>query len=124
MADWTCKFQDDDVLDELLMQLATFDYFSRQSHSSDRIEFLVGNTESPSLKIEVFANEHPPPHFRVKYAGETANYQISDCEQINGDLKRYYRVIRRWHSKNKSKLIEAWNEFRPSGCPVGKYVDS
>lgn len=31
------------------------------------------------LKIEIFSREHPPPHFRVFCAGETANFAIKDC---------------------------------------------
>jgi hypothetical protein len=26
------------------------------------------------LKISIFAREHPPPHFRVSFQGESANY--------------------------------------------------
>tara|TARA_R110001606_G_scaffold117232_4_gene246634 strand:+ start:5453 stop:5722 length:270 start_codon:yes stop_codon:yes gene_type:complete len=36
------------------------------------------------LKIEIFANEHPPPHFRVIYQGSSANFQISNCGLMNG----------------------------------------
>ena len=31
------------------------------------------------LKIEVFSNEHPPPHFRVIYAGKSNAFSIRDC---------------------------------------------
>ncbi|MGH8194068.1 MAG: DUF4160 domain-containing protein [Woeseiaceae bacterium] len=40
------------------------------------------------LKVEIFSDEHPPPHFRVKYSGETANYTIKDCTKINGGLDK------------------------------------
>lgn len=73
------------------------------------------------LKIEVFSNEHPPPHFRVKYGGETANFTISDCAKLNGGLNRWERNIKAWHKKNKDALIQAWNASRPSDCPVGNY---
>jgi hypothetical protein len=73
------------------------------------------------LRIEVFSNEHPPPHFRVSCNGETANYRISDCEQLNGGLSRYYGVIKTWHAENKTRLIEIWNDRRPADCPVGVY---
>lgn len=82
-------------------------------------EKLVGQLQG--LKIEVFANEHPPPHFRVKYSGETANYAISDCRQLNGGLEKWYRNVKEWHSKNKQLLIDTWNNTRPSDCPVGEY---
>jgi type I restriction enzyme, R subunit len=75
------------------------------------------------LRVEVFSDEHPPPHFRVSCNGETANYKISDCAQLNGGLVRYYGVIKAWHAENKPKLIETWNERRPTDCPVGAYRD-
>lgn len=84
-------------------------------------EFLV--KEITGLKIEVFANEHPPPHFRVKHADGVANYRISDCVRINGRGKilKHERAIRKWWEDNKGELINAWNNHRPSGCPVGEY---
>lgn len=73
------------------------------------------------LKVEIFANEHPPLHFCVYYAGQTANYAISDCRQLNGGLKEWYRNVRAWHADNKQTLINEWNAMRPSDCSVGKY---
>lgn len=75
------------------------------------------------VKIEVFSNEHPPPHFRVKYQGSTANFRVADCELINGggEVLRYQKNIRHWWKHNRQTLIEAWNERRPSGCPVGEF---
>ena len=40
------------------------------------------------LKIEIFSREHPPPHFRVSYAGETANFSIKDCNHLDGGLTK------------------------------------
>src|SRR5438309_9985456 len=105
MAEWILNFDDDDLLAELRNELKApssgmDNYFSGRSFNPDRIELLVARTISPILKIEVFANEHPPPHFRVNYAGETANYRISDCQQLNGGWSRHCRVIRNWHSIN------------------------
>ena len=85
-------------------------------------EFLVD--QIGGLKVEVFANEHPPPHFRVKYAGDTANFKIDDCSKINGGLDKWYRNIRKWHGANKETLIKAWDETRPTDCPVGKYREN
>ena len=125
MPEWICSIDDTDLVNELQRLLTTFDHFAPSQQSPEIVsKFLVAFTASPKLKIEVFANEHPPPHFRVKYAGETANYRIGDCEQINGGLQRYYRIIRDWHSKHKAKLVESWNTFRPTDCPVGEYVET
>lgn len=73
------------------------------------------------LKIEIFANEHPPPHFRVRYAGETADYAIADCQQLSGGLSKWYKNVKKWHQKNKDRLISVWNATRPTDCPVGAY---
>lgn len=78
------------------------------------------------VKVEIFANEHPPPHFRVMYQGSTANFEIRDCALINGsrEILRHQRKIRDWWKGHKQDLIDAWNNLRPSDCPVGKYRDS
>lgn len=75
------------------------------------------------LKIEIFSREHPPPHFRVSYAGDTANFSIKDCTHLNGTLEKWHRTIRKWHEEHKQDLIAAWDRTRPSDCPVGKYVE-
>ena len=74
-----------------------------------------------SLKIEIYSREHPPPHFRVSHQGQTADYQISDCEQIKGGLRKFYRNVRQWHVENKQLLIDTWNSRRPTDCPVGYF---
>lgn len=73
------------------------------------------------LKIEIFALEHPPPHFRVSFQGDSANYRIADCVQLNGGLSRFYRNVRAWHREHKHLLIAEWNSRRPTNCPVGRY---
>lgn len=78
------------------------------------------------VKIEIFSNEHPPPHFRVKYQGSTANYAIEDCSLVNGsgEVIRFEKNIFKWWKKNKQKLIDTWDERRPSDCPVGVYRET
>jgi type I restriction enzyme, R subunit len=124
MPEWVCDINDHELLGELRGLLAKVDFiYERAASGGVRVRFLVARTHSPSLKVEIFANEHPPPHFRVKYGSETANYRISDCHKLNGGLDRYDSVIRHWHSKNKPTLIDYWNKLRPSNCPVGQYVE-
>ncbi len=75
------------------------------------------------LKVEVFSNEHAPPHFRVVKDGRTANFRINDCSVLNGDreILRFQKNIFYWWKENKAKIIEKWNNFRPTDCPVGFY---
>lgn len=73
------------------------------------------------LSIVIWADEHPPPHFHVRYQGQDASFSIVDCERLPGvsGLERYERCIRDWWHSNKHELIERWNDLRPTDCPVG-----
>jgi len=83
-------------------------------------EKLVGKIKG--LKVEIFSHEHPPPHFKVTYQGESNNFSIDDSTPLNGTrLKKWFRNIKKWHLENKDTLIKYWNENRPTDCPVGKY---
>jgi Domain of unknown function (DUF4160) len=76
------------------------------------------------LRVEIFSNEHPPPHFRVRFQGESNDFTIRECDPMyRSGLKKYWGNIRRWHRDNKQQLIAFWNAKRPSGCPVGNYSD-
>lgn len=73
------------------------------------------------LKMYVYANEHPPPHFHVIYGSEENSFSILDATPLytNGGLNKWFKTIKKWHQKNKVALIDAWNKSRPSDCPVG-----
>ncbi len=74
------------------------------------------------LKIEVFSNEHPPPHFHVKSSEIDASFSIEDCRLLNGKIpSSASQKVKYWHRYSKPKLIEAWNSSRPTGCTVGPY---
>lgn len=75
------------------------------------------------MRIEIYPDEHAPPHFHVKSANVDASIRIEDCEILNGyvsstDLDK----IRIWFADGgKAKAIEMWNKMRPTDCVVGKY---
>jgi hypothetical protein len=73
------------------------------------------------LRVVIFADEHPPPHFRVEFQGESASFAITDCERLRGNkgLEKYERNIKSWWRENRLFLIEKWNAFRPTDCTVG-----
>ena len=111
-----------DVPAELVNSLAE-DFAQGPVIRDDGTRYLTEQTVARlnGLKIQVFSNEHPPPHFRVESNGETADFSIKDCTRINGGLDQWRKNIHLWHAKNKQSLIEAWNNNRPSDCPVGAY---
>jgi hypothetical protein len=72
------------------------------------------------LKIEMYAREHPPPHFHVTGGGINATFSLEDCSLINGEISgREQALVRWWYRRSGSILISAWNQSRPSDCPVG-----
>lgn len=75
------------------------------------------------LKIEVYSNEHPPPHFHVKSPNVNASFSIESCELLEGNAEnKDIKKIKFWHKQAKPILISAWNSTRPTNCTVGKYV--
>jgi hypothetical protein len=107
--------------DELTLSLAASFQLGPAMDNGLRLlgEELVATLDG--LRFQIFSREHPPPHFRVTYAGESADFQISDCAKLIGGLRKWERTIRDWHATHKNELIEVWNRTRPTGCPVGAY---
>jgi uncharacterized protein YecE (DUF72 family) len=76
-----------------------------------------------ALKMHIYADEHPPPHFHVKYNGKENSFRIDDASPLypDGDLKKWFKNIKKWHNQNKEELISTWNRMRPEGCSVGPF---
>jgi hypothetical protein len=77
------------------------------------------------LKIEIYPDEHPPPHFHVKSPNVDASFTIESCELLSGEIQGTdLRKIRFWFKRAKPLLIEKWNDTRPTDCQVGFYNDA
>jgi hypothetical protein len=108
------------IVAELLQDLEAgpiYDDAGRRSLNEVKVGEIGG------LLVFVFADEHPPPHFCVKYGYESANFRISDGAKMQGKLDRFERNIRKWYKKNRAHIIEQWNLNRPTDCPVGDFKD-
>lgn len=86
------------------------------------IKHMVGTVGS--LKIEIRANEHPPPHFHVRYNGEDASFTLNDCKLLrcSRGLVGREKIIRMWWKEHRRELAICWNETRPADCPVGPVI--
>lgn len=74
------------------------------------------------LKIEVYPNEHPPPHFHVKSPNVDATFTIENCKKLHGNISNGdYKKIRYWHKHSKPVLLKHWNMTRPTDCVVKKF---
>lgn len=74
------------------------------------------------LKLEIYPNEHPPPHFHVRSATVNASFRIDNGKLLNGKVsKGDYKKIQFWYQHSKALLIEVWDDTRPTECQVGPY---
>lgn len=63
--------------------------------------------------IAMYYNDHAPPHFHAKYAGEDASILIDTGEILDGNLrKRALRLVEEWRDLHKAKLMEDWRLAR------------
>lgn len=71
-------------------------------------------------KIEIYPEEHGPPHFHVKTKNEDVSIAIESFKILNGSLKRNtLRKVKYFYDNNRELLISFWNATRPSNCRVG-----
>lgn len=72
------------------------------------------------LRIMVYPNDHPPPHFHVKSGDVDASFRIDNCDLLKGKVPvNAEKKIRYWHKRSRPVLEKAWNQTRPTDCTVG-----
>lgn len=115
-----------DVTDKLLLSMnrGRIIELKEESKNNEETVFLEKAfiDRIKNLKVEIYSDEHPPPHFHVKTNdGDENSFRIDNAEPLypNGGLKKWFKNIKKWHSENRYILIETWNEMRPTDCPVG-----
>lgn len=73
-----------------------------------------------ALQIHVYADEHAPPHFHVKSPDVEAVFTIDQCQFLRGNIDgREQRLVKWWYDRSRPLLVTAWNDTRPTDCPVG-----
>lgn len=61
------------------------------------------------IDIQMFWNDHNPPHFHARHAGLVALFDIQTLELIRGDLsERAITMILEWAQKHREELLEDW----------------
>ncbi len=70
------------------------------------------------ITIAMYHNDHSPPHFHAKYAGEEASFAIETLDQVEGELHRRARaMVVEWASLHRNELWENWDRAR-DGLPL------
>lgn len=65
------------------------------------------------LTIELYANDHNPPHFHIRYNEINASFHLHTCEYIIGKITpRDTLKVKEWHKFNKKYLIECWEKIK------------
>ena len=63
--------------------------------------------------VQMYWNDHPPPHIHVYYQGLEALVRIDDGEVFLGELPRgARRVIRDWVNLRRAELMANWERGR------------
>lgn len=65
-------------------------------------------------KVDIYFNDHMPPHFHVIYAEHEVLIEIATLEVIKGSLpNKKLKSILGWAEENQGVLQEIWDETRP-----------
>ena len=115
-----------DILRVLERFLSSDDYVEEENGKKYAVETRVRVNTIGGYKIEIYADEHSPPHFHiVKDSNKLAAYTIDDCTKLSGTLPNVVeRKVKFFHECAKDKLIRYWNDTRPGDCEVGKIRES
>ncbi len=61
------------------------------------------------IQIQMFYNDHAPPHFHARYSGFKATVDIQSLEVLTGSLPRTAeRLVLEWAKSHQSELMEDW----------------
>ena len=70
------------------------------------------------MAIQMFFNDHNPPHFHVRYGSAKALIRISDGRIMSGELPpTARRLVQDWAATRRIELDENWRRAR-NGEPL------
>jgi hypothetical protein len=63
--------------------------------------------------VLMYYNDHPPPHFHVRYGGQRAIVGIESLAVLKGSLApRVLGLVVEWASRHREELLEDWERAR------------
>lgn len=63
------------------------------------------------IVITMYADDHNPPHFHIRYAEFVARIIISTGDLLDGNLpKRQLRLVQAWVEIHREELMKNWAE--------------
>ena len=68
-----------------------------------------------NLKIQMFADDHNPPHFHVSSPDYDLMIRISDLSILSGQMRsKDIRKITEWAERNRTRIVDEWNRLNPN----------
>ena len=66
-------------------------------------------SEFYGMYIQMYWNDHAPPHFHVRYSGFKATVGIQTLNVLTGSLPRTAeRLVLEWATEHQAELSENW----------------
>jgi hypothetical protein len=63
--------------------------------------------------ITLYYNDHPPPHFHVRYGQQKAIIAIQTLSILEGKLSsRVLRLVQEWAAEHQAELMADWELAR------------
>lgn len=63
--------------------------------------------------ITMYYNDHPPPHFHVRYGEQKAIIEIESLSILEGKLSsRAFELVKEWATQHQSELLQNWELAR------------
>lgn len=70
------------------------------------------------IVIQMFWNEHAPPHFHALYGEHEAIIAIATLEVMRGELpRRADKLVMEWATQHQDELMENWEICRAHKRP-------
>jgi hypothetical protein len=70
------------------------------------------------IMIEMFFNEHAPPHFHASYGEHEATIDIKKLEVMEGNLpRRAKNLVLEWTELHQAALLSNWDKCRAGQLP-------
>jgi len=71
------------------------------------------------VKIQLYFDEHAPPHFHAVFAEFVVQIQIDPLQVLRGSLPpAKLQVVLAWAEKNNDKLMSAWTTLTTGRKPT------
>jgi hypothetical protein len=63
--------------------------------------------------ITLYYNDHPPPHFHVRYGQQKAIVDMQTLTILQGELSsRAFNLVKEWAIEHQAELLANWERAR------------